>query len=151
MVPSPKDVIKYYDDMRKRGRAIVRVIFKSAPNDESFLQDDPVANVTVVVKDGSTGKEMARESWRMSAKEWEHSFEIQLVDVHGVLKRIWHRLQSKPKPPLYKVTISVQPLSEWQADYSGKEFSVEADLGPNPPQHVWLLRTSPTLSKPKLK
>jgi len=137
----PKELEDYYGRIRKKGRARFKVVFKSAPGDESFLEEDPVAHVTVVATDPVSGTEIFRERSQMSAKETEREVEFKVLDVIGVFKRGWYRLRKKKKPKPYSVTITVEPHPEWEKTYSKTEFPVEIHPGSNPPQHVWMLRT----------
>jgi|GEM_PF-1614382 len=133
----PKDLENYYDRLRKKGKATFKVIFKAGPGDELFVDDDPVANVTVTAKDSTTGKIITRSS-QMSAKACEFEVEIPVLNVVGVVKGLWALMTGKEKPKPYQVTIAVEPHPDWKNNYSRKEFPLEVQAGPNPPQHVWM-------------
>src|ERR1043166_647444 len=114
----PKELQDVYEGARKKGQAILHVIFRGAPDDETFMEDDPLANVTVIMKDRTTGAEVARESCQMSAKMEDHPFRFQLLSIVKVLKRAGRRLKGKPKPLPYDVSIVVEPHADWQDRYS---------------------------------
>ena len=135
----PKELENYYDRLNKKGRASFRIIFKAPPGDDSFFENDPVANVTVTAEDPSTGK-VTKLSSQMSLRAGEFEVEIPVLNVTGVIKGIWNRMTGKEKPKPYQVTITVEPLPEWKGDYSRNEFPLEVQAGHNPPQHVWLVR-----------
>lgn len=136
----PKEIENYYDRLRKKGHATFKVIFKAGPEDDSFLSDDPLAHVVVTATDHITGKVIKRTS-QMSAKADEFEVEIPVLDVVGVLRGFLDRVRGKERPKPYQVTISVQPHSDWKQNYESKEFPMEVQVGPNPPQHVWMVRT----------
>jgi len=136
----PKQLTDYYTAVAKKGRATFKVVFKAAPGDDDFSHDDPVAIVTIVAKDPTTGKEIYRDRSEMSAKASERDVEIQVLNVLGVFKSTWYRLTGKAKPEPYQVTITVDPHPDWKEDYLAKEFPVEVRAGFNTPQHVWMLR-----------
>ncbi len=146
----PKEVENYYKRLAQNGQALFKVIFKAAPGDDNFSEDDPLAIVTVVAKDSITGVETFRETSQMSAKVWEREVKIKVLNVLGVVKSMWYRLKKKVKPKPYEVTITVEPHKEWEKLYSPLDFPIEVKLGRNPPEHVWMLPKNPKrwLDKP---
>jgi len=136
------DLSGYYEHLRNDGLASLTVILKAAPGDDSFVQDDPVANVTVTAEDPATGKISTKFS-QMSARSGEFVVEIPVLTVVGVLEDIWGRIRRKPKPAPkpYHVTITVEPHPDWKDHYTRKVFPLEAQAGSNPRQHVWMMRT----------
>ena len=147
----PKELENYYDRLRRKGQATFKVIFKAGPGDDSFLDDDPVANVTITATDPTSGKIVTRSS-QMSAKASEFEVEIPVLNVVGVVKGLWDRVTGKEKPKPYQVTITVEPHPDWKQNYARKEFPLEVKAGPNPPQHVWMVGTKKSryaLDKPR--
>ena len=142
---SPKELEEYYKRLTRKGQATLKVIFKAAPQDD-FSSDDPVANVTVVAKDPTTGEEIFRDAWQMSASAREHEVEIKILNVLGVFKSMWYRIRGKERPKPYDVTIIVEPHQDWTGSYSRKEFPVKVKLGGNSPEHVWMLPKRSKLS-----
>jgi len=136
----PKELENYYDRLRKKGRAIFKVIFKAAPGDRSFLEADPVANVTVISKDPTTGDVIFTQAEQMSVKAGEREVEIEVRNVVGVVKNFLYNLSGKGKPEPYEVTIIVEPHPDWEDTYSRKEFPLSVKAGHNSPEHVWMLR-----------
>jgi len=142
------DLRGYYDGLRKDGLASLTVIFKAAPGDKTFSQDDPVANVTVTATDPATGK-ITTKSSQLSATSGEFQVEIPVLGVVGVLEYIWGRIRRKPKPKPqpYHVTITVEPHPDWEGHYARGVFPLEAEAGSNPRHHVWMARTTPGHAK----
>jgi len=77
----PRELEDYYARIRKKGRARFKIVFKAAPSDDSFLEDDPVAQVTVVAKDPVSGTEIIRETSQMSAKAGEREVAFKALAV----------------------------------------------------------------------
>jgi hypothetical protein len=135
---TPKQIEEYYTRLAKQGRAEFKLVFKSAPGDDEFQSNDPVADVIVIATDPSTGAEIYKQATQMSAKASELEITITVLSVRGILKKAWDRFKGRDQPKPYNVTVHVTPHEGWEHLYDSQTFPLSVKTGRNSPIHVWM-------------